>query len=137
MMETGVAGATGHTDTVKPAQPARISVREMIREKIRIYVDRHLRDPDLSIDAIAGSMNCTKRYLHKVFSNGNETLSRYIWSARLDRCRSDLDDPSLRHKSISEIAFSWGFNNSAHFSRVFRGRFGASPRRYRGRPRAA
>ena len=31
-------------------------------------------------------------------------------------------------RTISEIAFGWGFNDAAHFSRAFRARFGCSPR---------
>jgi AraC-like DNA-binding protein len=37
----------------------------------------------------------------------------------------------LRDKSITQIAFSWGFNNAAHFSRCFKTRFGATPSDYR------
>jgi AraC-like DNA-binding protein len=33
--------------------------------------------------------------------------------------------------SITEIALSTGFNNPAHFSRVFKARFGMSPSEYR------
>ena len=32
---------------------------------------------------------------------------------------------------VSEIAFAWGFNDAAHFSRAFRERFGCSPRELR------
>jgi AraC-like DNA-binding protein len=35
--------------------------------------------------------------------------------------------------SICEIAFSRGFNDSAHFSRSFKDRFGVSPREFRTR----
>ncbi|WP_017522391.1 helix-turn-helix domain-containing protein [Pusillimonas noertemannii] len=36
--------------------------------------------------------------------------------------------PSRR---VSEIAYAWGFNSIAHFSRVFRARYGMSPFEYR------
>jgi AraC family transcriptional regulator, positive regulator of tynA and feaB len=36
-----------------------------------------------------------------------------------------------RLKSISEIAFEWGFNDSAHFSRIFCNEFGLTPRAFR------
>jgi len=50
---------------------------------------------------------------------------------RLDATRRDLCDPALAARSISEIAFAWGFNDAAHFSRAFRARFGRSPRELR------
>jgi AraC-like DNA-binding protein len=76
-------------------------------------------------------MHCTKRYLHKVFSEDGETLNQYIWTRRLELCRAHLGRPDLSAKSITEIAFGCGFSNAAHFSRSFRARFGESPRAYR------
>jgi len=107
------------------------SVRETVRARIQAYVQRNLVDPDLTIERIADKMQCTKRYLHKVFSDEGQTLSQYIWAQRLERCRTDLSRADLVGKSITEIAFSCGFSNAAHFSRSFRARFGQPPRAYR------
>ena len=35
------------------------------------------------------------------------------------------------HLADTEIAFGWGFNDAAHFSRIFRARFGCSARELR------
>ena len=48
--------------------------------------------------------------------------------AEWNRCRDALVDPAFRHTSVSEIAYEWGFNDAAHFSRTFKVRFGVSPR---------
>lgn len=101
------------------------------KERIMTYIQRSLRDPDFSIERIAAVMHCSKRHLHKMFNDGGETIGHFLLNSRLDRCRADLDDPQLRDKSITQIAFSWGFNNAAHFSRCFKARFGASPTEYR------
>jgi len=53
---------------------------------------------------------------------------------RLERCRRDLLDPAHAARHISDIAFAWGFNDLAHFSRIFKQRFGASPREWREHP---
>lgn len=103
-----------------------LSIRDMLRARIESYVCRNLRNPQLTVDMVAAAHACTKRYVHKIFS-AEETLGQYILGARLDRCREDLLKPELAGQSITEIAFSWGFNSSAHFSRVFRRRFGISP----------
>jgi AraC-like DNA-binding protein len=107
------------------------TVRETVRARIEAFIQRNLVDPDLSIDRIAERLQCTKRYLHKVFSDEGQTLSQYIWAQRLERCRADLGRADLADKSITEIAFGWGFSNAAHFSRSFRARFGQPPRAYR------
>jgi len=97
------------------------------KERIKAYIQRNLRDPDFSIEMIAAVMHCSKRHLHKMFNDGDETISQFLWDTRLDRCRADLSNPELWGRSITEIAFSWGFNNAAHFSRCFKARFGVSP----------
>jgi len=107
------------------------TVRETVRTRIQAFVQRHLDDPGLSIDRIAERMECTKRYLHKVFSDEGQTLNQYIWAQRLERCRDDLGRAELADRSITQIAFACGFSNAAHFSRSFRARFGQTPRTYR------
>jgi len=102
-----------------------------VRARIQSFIQRNLADPELSIQRIATHMQCTKRYLHKVFSDEGQTLCHYIWAQRLERCRAELMRPEMAAKSITQIAFSCGFSNGAHFSRAFRARFGKPPRDYR------
>ncbi len=112
-------------------QPSKANQRALLRRRIQDYVERNLRDPDLSIDSIAAVHNCSKRYVHKIFSANGQTLGNYIRLARLERCRRDLSRAELTHLSITEIAFSWGFQHQAHFSRVFRDHFNVAPSRCR------
>jgi AraC-like DNA-binding protein len=112
-------------------EPSDLSVRERWRERVKAYIEEHLRDPGLSLDRIAAAVNCSKRYVHKIFESEGTTTSEYIWQMRLCRCREELRDPACAGKSITEIAYSWGFNSSAHFSRTFKDTFHLSPRTYR------
>jgi AraC-like DNA-binding protein len=109
-----------------------ISVRQIWRDRIKSYIIHHLRDPDLSIEQIAAALNCTKRYVHKVFEPETESISEWILRMRLNRCREDLCNPARSAASITDIAYSWGFNNPAHFSRAFKEEFQVSPRLCRG-----
>jgi AraC-like DNA-binding protein len=108
--------------------------REALLERIDTFVRQHLRNPELSIDLIAANLRCTKRNLHKVFSDRRETLSHYIRRLRLERCAADLANPELAGQSITELSYRWGFCNSAYFSRTFKERFGVPPRSYRDPP---
>jgi AraC-like DNA-binding protein len=94
-------------------------------ERAQAYIHDHLRDPDLSIDRISVALGCTKRYLHMLFSERGLTVSEYIWRARLLNCRQELETKAGR--TITDVAFSWGFSSSSHFSRVFRNYFGIAP----------
>jgi AraC family transcriptional regulator, positive regulator of tynA and feaB len=93
--------------------------------RAQFFIREHLRDPNLSIDQISSVLGCTKRYLHMLFSDRGTTISDYIRNARLQNCRQDLENQA--GKSVTDVAFSWGFSSSSHFSRVFREHFGIVP----------
>lgn len=115
----------------RAGQASPLSVKEALRDLIKAYIARNLSDPRLSVDQLAAAFNCTKRNLHKTFGDEETTICNYIWQLRLERCRSDLANPALSARSITEIAYAWGFNSSTHFSRAFKEAYGESPRAYR------
>lgn len=115
----------------RAGKPTSLSLREALRDRIRTYIHRNLRDPNLSIDQIAAALRCSKRNLHKAFSNDGATISDSIWRLRLEHCRHDLASPACAWKSITEIAFSWGFGSATHFSKAFKEAYGTSPKAYR------
>jgi AraC family transcriptional regulator, positive regulator of tynA and feaB len=102
-----------------------------LRPRIHRFIDDHLSDPALGPAEIAAAADISVRHLHRLFSYGSNTLGDCIRTRRLERCRNDLANPQLRSKTITEIAFAWGFSDSAHFSRTFRRQFGVSPRAFR------
>ncbi len=105
---------------------------EALKDRIRGYVQRHLRDPGLSIERIALALNCSKRHLHNAFADGDETLAGYILRQRLEACVRDLLAADANSgRAITDIALSWGFSNLSHFSRVFREHTGSSPSEFR------
>ena len=58
-----------------------------------------------------------------------QSLSRFVLQRRLAHCRHDLLHD--RDASVTAIAFRWGFNDAAYFSRAFRRAHGISPRALR------
>lgn len=103
--------------------------------RIRIinYIHAHLYDPDLSPAQIARACKITTRYLHYLFSDGEETVARYILARRLEASSQALLADSQRGRTVTAIAFDHGFNSATHFGRVFRAQFGVTPREYRAR----
>jgi len=98
---------------------------EAMYVRAQFFIREHLRDPELCIDQISAELGCSKRYLHMLFRDRGTTVSDYIWQARLQNCRQELE--AHAGKTITDVAFSWGFSSSSHFSRVFRKFFGVVP----------
>jgi AraC-like DNA-binding protein len=111
--------------------PVPVSPRWLLLDRIKTHVEERLADPALDADSIAQALNCSKRSLHKAFEAETRTLHQHIWARRLEGVRRDLEDAALGTRSITEIAFAWGFSSPEHFSRIFRARYGLSPREWR------
>jgi AraC-like DNA-binding protein len=105
--------------------------REALRERIKQHVALHLADPGLTVDAIARALNVSRRQLYNAFAEETDGVAGYILMRRLEACRQAFVDRASAHRSITEIALAAGFQNMAHFSRVFRAHLGMAPSDYR------
>jgi len=99
------------------------------------YVEDHLRDPKLSPAGVAQGLRISPRYLRTVFACTGEKVSSYIIRRRLEECAKQIGNPAWAGHTLTEIAFAWGFNSAAHFTRSFHEHFGTTPREYRKRAR--
>jgi len=84
------------------------------------------RRSDLTPARVAEAEGISERYLQKLFEGSGSSFTHYVRERRLQRASAELSSPAEAHHSISEIAYRNGFNDSAHFSRAFRHRFGLS-----------
>ena len=107
------------------------AVAQSRRVQIRRHIEANLRDPELTARSVAGAFGISPRYLHMLFAGEDETVCNYILRRRLEQCVKQFGDPLWRNRTITEIAFGWGFNNATHFARVFREHYSTSPRDYR------
>ncbi|WP_232280997.1 helix-turn-helix domain-containing protein [Novosphingobium nitrogenifigens] len=106
---------------------ARAALLQRILQRMEVL----LGDPDLSLAGLAADAGISPRYLRRLFAGQDLNFAATLKARRLERCRADLVSPLHAQLSISEIAFRWGFNDAAHFSRSFNERFGLSPRAWR------
>lgn len=107
------------------------SVVNMRKALARQFIETHLPSPDLTPASVAEALRISPRYLRLLMSEDGESASGLILRRRLEECARRLASPLWRDSTITQIAFAWGFNSTAHFARVFRSRFGLSPRDYR------
>jgi AraC-like DNA-binding protein len=97
------------------------------------YIAGHLGDPGLCADVVARAVGVTPRHLNRAFAAEQTTVAQYILARRLERAKADLAAPALAGFRVADIACRWGFASQAHFSRLFRARFGCSPLQVRPR----
>ena len=118
----GVARAAGAPQGGAPAA---------LLHRIHQTMERRLDDPELTATEVAASVGISERYLQKLMEGAKANFSQHLRERRLARAHMDLKSPLEAQRSISEIAYRYGFNDAAHFSRVFRQRFGLAPREFR------
>lgn len=100
-------------------------------EQIEQIIAEHLQDPDLSPAMIAKELGVSVSYVYHLTRSTGKTVGRMLMEQRLERCRVDLADPATPSRPITDIAFSWGFQELSHFSRRFSEKYGKSPSQYR------
>jgi AraC-like DNA-binding protein len=151
-----IGDLAAHVDDVTPADAARLGTavldllsvaltarlgpdraapadtrQRVLLHRIHAFVEERLGDPRLCPAAIAAAHHISLRYLHKLFAQEQQTVAGWIRHRRLERCRRDLRDPTLRDRPVSAIAARWGIPNAARFSRLFRAAYDMTPVTYR------
>lgn len=93
------------------------------------YIMTHMTGEPISIDTLSEEM-CMSRasFFRKMKSLTGMTPSDFIMSYRLDKAASMLKDGRWR---INEISDMLGFSSPSHFTKVFKNRFGVSPKDWR------
>ena len=114
--------------------PVRLSCSKLVvLKKVCQAIEASLSNPGLDPAAVAESAGVSIRYANSILAHRETSITRLVRSLRLARCQAALSDPLQRHRTISEIAYGWGFSDMTNFSRVFKAAFGMAPREWRHR----
>jgi AraC-like DNA-binding protein len=106
------------------------AIRQAHLHRAEAFIYDHLKDPDLKPEVIAAACGISVRYLQQLFAEAGRTMSTFIRESRLTRCDEDLRH-GIGAETIASIAYRWGFADQAQFSRLYRARYGLSPRKAR------
>lgn len=96
---------------------------------VQDYIESNI-DSSLSIEELADVAGFSKFHFHRIFKGiVDEPLSRYVNRLKLERATNLLTyRPDM---TITDIAYHFGFTDSAVFSRTFKNYYGVSPSQYR------
>lgn len=93
---------------------------------LNAFIDENLRDPDFSVEELAGKLNISRVQLYrKVKALLGISISEYISAQRLNKARNLLQQSDM---NISEIAYEVGYSSPGYFSTSFKNKYGISPK---------
>lgn len=121
-------------ENARPEDAGAVLGRRAQLLRMQDFVRRHLADPDLSPRLLATAFGVSPRYVEVAFRDGGLSPSRFIRETRLESAARVLADPRQRHRSIAAVARSVGIESPSTFARMFRARYGLSPRDFRHAP---
>ncbi|WP_245286507.1 AraC family transcriptional regulator [Bradyrhizobium sp. ARR65] len=92
------------------------------------YIAAHFQDPELSLETVARCQGISPRYLQRLMASSGRSFTGRLNELRLQRAFELLTELQTSTQRISDIALEVGFSDVSHFNRLFRARFGDSPR---------
>jgi AraC-like DNA-binding protein len=92
------------------------------------HIAAHFQDPELSLEVVARCQGISPRYLQLLMTSSGTSFTERVNELRLQRAFALLIDSHGNARRISDIALEVGFSDISHFNRLFRARFGVSPR---------
>ena len=101
---------------------------ELLMERVLKEVNEHLDDNDFSVEMLAKGVGISRAQLHRKMKElTGIPVSEFIRNIRLEQAVRLLEEQKI---NVTQVAYSVGFSNLAHFSTVFRKQFGVSPTEY-------
>jgi AraC family transcriptional activator of tynA and feaB len=119
--------AVSLTTAIGAHTPRVSSAHSLALMNVRAAIEARLTDPRLDAGAVAAAAGISIRYANAILAREGTSIMRLILARRLARCREALRDPSQAHRTLSEIAYGWGFSDMTHFSRRFKAAYGVLP----------
>ncbi len=114
-----------------PDAPGGSRHRGQLARQILRRIESDYADPEVSPESVAAALGISKRYLQTLLAGSGTSFVQELNATRLDRASDLLADPRAAGLPIAEIAFRCGFLDAGYFARLFRKRFGITPREWR------
>jgi AraC-like DNA-binding protein len=99
----------------------------LVTERFRQHVQDHLFDVDLKPAGIARALGLSRSALYRV-AEPLGGIARYIQNKRLEHAHRCLSTKGLPPTTVTGLAHELGFGSEATFRRLFKKKYGVSPR---------
>lgn len=113
---------------LRPKEIALSSADEKFLERLQIVMDAHITDSEFSAERFGKEMGVSRMQLHrKLKALTGQSTSEFLRSQRLKLAARLLKKETV---TISEVAYSVGFNDPSYFAKCFKEEFGCAPTQY-------
>jgi len=92
------------------------------------HIATHFQNSELSLEMVARCQGISPRYLQRLMASSGTSFTERVNELRLQRAFELLTASQTRAQRICDVALEVGFSDVSHFNRLFRARFGDSPR---------
>ena len=91
--------------------------------------NQYVQLQDISLDKLAEILTINASYLSYIFKKETgSTIVQYLTNVRMEQaCELLCHRPDL---TMEEIALQTGYNSTTYFHKIFRSKFGVSPRQW-------
>jgi signal transduction histidine kinase/DNA-binding response OmpR family regulator/ligand-binding sensor domain-containing protein len=104
------------------------SVDQKFLKRAIDIIEEHLDDADFSVETFSKLVGMSRVSLYnKLNSLTNHSVQKFIFAIRLKRAAQLLKESGM---TVTEVAYSVGFKDPSHFSKLFKKQFGVSPKAY-------
>ena len=120
------SGAQQQADRVE--QPEVKGNDELLMERIMKVVNKNLSNSDFNVDMLTQEVGISRAQLHRKMKElTGISTSEFIRNIRLEQAARLLKEQKI---NVTQVAYTVGFSNLAHFSTIFRKHFGVAPSEY-------
>jgi AraC-like DNA-binding protein len=96
------------------------------------HIASYFSDPELSLSKVAQSVCISTRYVQRLLKTSGTSFTAHVTELRLNHAFALLAAQGKSDLRICDIALRAGFSDVSHFNRLFRSRFGDTPKGVRG-----
>ena len=101
---------------------------EVLMERIMKAINKNLSDSDFNVEMLSQEVGISRAQLHrKMKEMTGLSTSEFIRNIRLEQAARLLKEQKI---NVTQVAYTVGFSNLAHFSTIFRKQFGLAPSEY-------
>jgi signal transduction histidine kinase/ligand-binding sensor domain-containing protein/DNA-binding response OmpR family regulator len=114
-------------------EPAIESADEALLKQVRLYIEEHLTDPQLSVDQLSRQIGMSRSsFYSKMLALTGQTPVEYIRSVKLEKAAVLLEKSGL---NVAQVAYETGFASANYFAKAFKAKFNILPSDYANRKR--